>query len=1192
MGSYLFSGGMSFFVRCNGVKKRVRENDELTSCKRTLKNLLSVVVVVLLMGSMFSPMQAGAEESVNSLLSSNESVEAPSTSISEKVQQSIQKTKGYYFQSDFAAGDFHSDYWIFSALWGADTDLKTDVPWRENASPWESTSFWTKGINKANNTSNEDAGIIIGSILLGKDPHKFGTQDIVQDLIAKQKEDGSFFSIWGEPWAMIALDLMDAEYNRDKHIEYILSKQSNGTFGGVDSNGWILTALAPYMNENPTVKAAVDVAVQKVNDGYQEKGEISDNWGANANSTAAAIMGLAAVGEDLYSDKWTKDGQNVVEHFINTYQQEDGSFWWRTDMPGAISMATEQSLLALATIHKGESIFVKLKEYRETVLDKTTTVNVRIEGIHNTLYPKQELTVKTFNTAATAFDATKQALDEAGIPFSASGDYISSINNEEHATFGTWDGWQYMVNDEYPSVYAGDYELKDGDSVVWFYGNVGDIYEGYIENVEDLTLRPTITVAPQLVENNDIIITVASTYNVFDTNFELKEENVPTTIHNADVSFNGETFKTDENGVVRIPGEKAKVGTYEITVTKDLEGSYPRLLRQSKKIIIEEDSTPVIPSDNIATLSIEKRTLGQGDILAQTNVTFQSGDTAFTILKKVADEKGITIDSTGTGANLYVKSIDGLGEFDEGPLSGWMYSVNGTFPDFSAGIYSLKNGDVVRWQYTKDLGKDLGATVPDVGPGTPPVTNPSPTEPSIENAAKWIQTKRDFSTYDSFNDWDALALARSNNKVSDAYYQSLTSYVKDKKGELRLVTDYERIALAVAVVGRDPRNIAGYDFIEKIYNNERMTNQGTNGVIFALLALDSKKYEVPTNALWTREKLIKWLLEQQKEDGSIPLATGAAGDIDITAMALQALSTYQNQKEVQLATDKALTWLSKQQRATGGFESAGSVNSESISQVIIALSSLGIQADDKRFTKEKGNLRTALQSFVNPDGGIAHTLNDESNYLATQQGLLAFIAMDRLKEGKNKLYDLTDVEKYQPTASFKDVAKGSFGQEEIYKLVEAEIILGYPDGTFKPGEKVIRGQAAIFLMRALNLDVPNTVVPFNDVPTSSAFFEAAKATKAAGIFEGNHSGTIFGGTDLLTREQMASILVRAFDLQATDKHVTLTDLDKVSKVHQQDVKILFQNGITVGTNSGAYNPQAPVTRAEFVVFLHRALNKK
>ncbi len=58
--------------------------------------------------------------------------------------------------------------------------------------------------------------------------------------------------------------------------------------------------------------------------------------------------------------------------------------------------------------------------------------------------------------------------------------------------------------------------------------------------------------------------------------------------------------------------------------------------------------------------------------------------------------------------SVYVQSIDGDGEFDHGPLSGWMYSVNGRYPDYGASQYDLKEGDVLRWRYTTDLGEDLG----------------------------------------------------------------------------------------------------------------------------------------------------------------------------------------------------------------------------------------------------------------------------------------------------------------------------------------------------------------------------------------------------------------------------------------------------------------------------------------------------
>ena len=609
----------------------------------------------------------------------------------------------------------------------------------------------------------------------------------------------------------------------------------------------------------------------------------------------------------------------------------------------------------------------------------------------------------------------------------------------------------------------------------------------------------------------------------------------------------------------------------------------------------------VPPSEMAVTLSVEKRTMGQGDIITSMKETLQSGDTAFTLLKRVADQKGISIKSIGSGAELYVQAIDGLAEFDGGPLSGWMYSVNGVFPNHSAGTYILKDGDILRWQYTKDLGKDVGDSyVPGGSPGGGQGPDPDPdgnqntgqviTKKSINDTANWINKNRNFSNYDHFIDWDVLGLARSNQEVPSTYYKAFENYVKEEKGEFRKVTDYERMTLAVTAIGKDPRDIAGYNFIEKIYNNERMTIQGTNGVIFALLALDSNNYEVPNNALWTREKLLTWLLQQQKSDGGFPLAEGAASDIDITAMTLQALANpnYQKMKEAKAATDKAVTWLSEQQQTNGGFQSAGSVNSESVSQVIIALSSLGIDSNDKRFTKESGDLLTALLSFVNTDGGISHTKGGESNYMATQQGLMAFSAYNRFENQKNSLYNMADAIDKKPTISFPDVTKNSFGQEEIYRLVETGVISGYRDGTFKPNQKLIRGQAAILFTRALKLDVPKSPVGFKDVSKSSSFFEAAHATKAAGIFKGN--GTNFGAADDLTREQMASVLVRAFDLKATNAEVKLTDLGRVSNAHRKDVEILYQNGITLGNGNGQYDPKGTVSRAHFAVFLSRAMN--
>lgn len=171
--------------------------------------------------------------------------------------------------------------------------------------------------------------------------------------------------------------------------------------------------------------------------------------------------------------------------------------------------------------------------------------------------------------------------------------------------------------------------------------------------------------------------------------------------------------------------------------------------------------------------------------------------------------------------------------------------------------------------------------------------------------------------------------------------------------------------------------------------------------------------------------------------------------------------------------------------------------------------------------------------------------------------------------------------------TFSDVGEDFWAATEIYTLVEAGVINGYPDSTFKPGEDIIRGQAANLLTEALELEVPSDLNAFPDVSEKSVFAKGAAATKAAGIFGGSEGK--FGAADVLTREQMASVLVRAFDLEDTGEEVTFTDWDKISASHRENVKILAQYGITTGKEDGSFDPKSPVNRATFVTFLYRAM---
>ena len=99
-----------------------------------------------------------------------------------------------------------------------------------------------------------------------------------------------------------------------------------------------------------------------------------------------------------------------------------------------------------------------------------------------------------------------------------------------------------------------------------------------------------------------------------------------------------------------------------------------------------------------------------GVILSKTTVTFYEGESVFDVLQRLCKEKGIHMEASWTPIynSAYVEGIHNLYEFDCGNLSGWMYRVNGWYPNYGCSRYQLQDGDVVEWRYTCDLGNDIG----------------------------------------------------------------------------------------------------------------------------------------------------------------------------------------------------------------------------------------------------------------------------------------------------------------------------------------------------------------------------------------------------------------------------------------------------------------------------------------------------
>lgn len=384
-----------------------------------------------------------------------------------------------------------------------------------------------------------------------------------------------------------------------------------------------------------------------------------------------------------------------------------------------------------------------------------------------------------------------------------------------------------------------------------------------------------------------------------------------------------------------------------------------------------------------------------------------------------------------TGSGAYLKSITDtkgqtLGEKDDGKSSGWMFGVTPaqgeeTLPNTTLDATFIHDGDTVRLFFTNKY-------IP-VDPDEP--VDPGTEVPNFDkvyaDTKKYIQNNVPAPVVASDRgEWAVLGLARAGVELSDAYIQAyygkVVAYVQknmgadgvlvDPESHNPTVTDNERIILALTAIGKDPANVGGKNLLTALQDRNIMQVTDTsktdiNGLVFGLLALNSGNYT--QDSYW----LVQAILTQRNKDGSWSSSadTKPAGDVDMTAMALQALAPYYKDggnETVNTAVEKALNWLSGKYRS--GYDS-----SESCAQVVIALSALNLDANtDARFTKTVegktlsvlGNL---LQYRVAENGGFKHQFADKAvNEMATEQALCAMAAYARFTEKANALYDMTD----------------------------------------------------------------------------------------------------------------------------------------------------------------------------------------
>lgn len=244
------------------------------------------------------------------------------------------------------------------------------------------------------------------------------------------------------------------------------------------------------------------------------------------------------------------------------------------------------------------------------------------------------------------------------------------------------------------------------------------------------------------------------------------------------------------------------------------------------------------------------------------------------------------------------------------------------------------------------------------------------------------------------SEWYILGLAQNGNYDFSSYETALKSYLSNNT--VYSATSRQKYALVLIAIGSSD------SYISSVLEDS-IGNQGIMSWIYGLHMLNNGYTSTKTTTAQAKNTL----LSLQLGDGGWALK-GSSSDVDVTAMAVQALAPYYySDASVQSAVNSALNLLSSRQLETGAYSSYGVPNPESTAQVLTALSSLGIDCTtDSRFIKNGNSIFDGINQFRLSNGSFCHKAGEGANETATVQVFYAMISYLRMSSGQNTLYML------------------------------------------------------------------------------------------------------------------------------------------------------------------------------------------
>lgn len=713
---------------------------------------------------------------------------------------------------------------------------------------------------------------------------------------------------------------------------------------------------------------------------------------------------------------------NVMAEYMggNLFTQEDKSdlifalaaindYYGNLDTDDAYESALAVAADPLATADDIATQEAKLKSYIENTFFTSSAdpidVNVTLANKGIVVMANQTVTVTDLDASGDfTVDEVLYAVHEtaynggaaAGYG-SAMGDYglyITKLWGDESGNYGYW------LNDA--SCWSLADTVTEGDSVVAFVYQNTEVWDSYSKFAQDSYSALAETSATLTLEKAgydadwQTVFTAhkGATIKVYDADFK---------------ELNADAYKVTDNAD----------GTYGVTV--DATGIYT--------VVAYDNTTPIVPAVCTITVTenadippanaVEAKIDAIGTVTSDSKTTIEEARGAYDALtdaqKSLVDNYDVLVaaEETLAAINADTEAAEAVKEKINAIGTVTIHSCN----KIKAARTAYNALTDTQKQYVDNYSA-LTAAEDKIAELYVEAAN-ADHKAIYEATGEYINALGTPSVGSVGGEWMVIDLTRAGYACPEGYYQNVVDYVNNKindKEQLHRAksTDNSRVILALTAAGYDVTDVDGHNLLMGLTDMTYVKKQGINGPIWALIAFDCYKYDIPENPSAsdqvTREKLIAYILEKQLEDGGWALS-GTKADPDMTGMAIQSLAPYYNTNaEVKAAVDEALDCLSALQYDNGGFGFIDGTCSESCAQVIVALTALGINPEtDARFVKNGVSVVDAMCLFAIENGGFAHIPEGELNDMATEQGQYALASYFRFLEGKTALYDMTDV---------------------------------------------------------------------------------------------------------------------------------------------------------------------------------------